>query len=80
MDYKNEKSSFKVICFNSNCKPQRNIYRAQKQKGLINLALIDLDKRDKTAHAKNYLVNTSPKCAEYLFKNDCCSSCLINCY
>lgn len=37
-------------------------------KGLIRLALIDLDKRDKTDHAKSYIVDTTPKCAEYILK------------
>ena len=40
-------------------------------KGLINLVLIDSDKWDGKAHAKSYIVDTSPKCAEYLLqKND----------
>ena len=42
------------------------------QKGLINLALNDLDTRDKTAHAKSYIVDTLPKYAEYIFKKDGC--------
>jgi len=42
--------------------------------------LIDLDKWDKTALAKSYIVDTSQKCAEYLFEKDVCSSFLIICY
>ena len=40
------------------------------KKTLFNLALIDSDKWDKTAHAKSYIVDTSPKCAEYIFEKD----------
>ena len=43
-------------------------------KGLISLALMDSDKWDKTAHAKSYTVDLSPKCAEYHFPKDGCSS------
>ena len=46
-------------------------------KGLNKLALMDLDKWDITAHVKSYIVDNSPKCAEYLFKKDGCSSFLI---
>ena len=47
--------------------------------GLIYLALRDLDKWDKTAHAKSYVTDTSPKCTEYIFEWDVCSSFLIKC-
>ena len=46
-------------------------------KGLIRLALMDSDKLDKPAHAKSYIVDTSPKCAENIFEKDGCSSFLI---
>ena len=46
---------------------------------LIRLALMDSDKLDKPAHAKSYIVDTSPKCAEYFFQKDGCSSFLIKC-
>ena len=45
----------------------------------VPLELMDLDKWDKTAHAKSFIVDTSPKCAEYLFQKDGCSSILIKC-
>jgi len=48
-------------------------------KGLINLALIDLDKWDNAAHPKSYIVDISPKYADYLFAMDGCSSFLIKC-
>ena len=48
-------------------------------KGLINLVMIDSDNWDKTAHAKSYIVDTAPKCVEYLFEKDSCSSFLIKC-
>ena len=38
---------------------------------------MDSDKLDKPAHAKSYIVDTSPKCAEYLFQKNGCSSFLI---
>ena len=46
-------------------------------KGRIRLALMDLDKLDKPANAKSYIVDTIPKCAEYLFQKKGCSSFLI---
>jgi len=46
-------------------------------KGLKNLALMDSDKEDKTAHSKSYKVDISPKCAEYIFLKDSCSSFMI---
>ena len=48
-------------------------------KGFINLALMDSDKWDKTAHATSYIVDSSPKCTEYHFPKDDCSSFLIKC-
>ena len=48
-------------------------------KGLIRLALMDLDKLDKPANAKSYIADTIPKCAEYLFQKKGCSLFLIRC-
>ena len=52
----------------------------QKWNGLINLTLMDLDKWDKTAHTKSYIVDSSPKCEEYIFQKDGCSSFLIKAF
>jgi len=52
---------------------------ASSSQGLISLALLDSDKLDKPAHAKSYLVDTSPKDAEYIFRKNGCSSFLIRC-
>ena len=41
----------KIFKFQSQFCYQKNTF----QKGLINLALMDLDKCDKTAHAKSYV-------------------------
>ena len=37
------------------------------------------DEWDKSAHAKSYKIDTSPKCAEYLLEKDGCSSFLFKC-
>ena len=39
-------------------------------KGLLRLALVDTDQRDLLAHAKSYIVDTTRKGEEYLFKKD----------
>ena len=49
-------------------------------KGLINLAMIDSDNWDKTAHAKSYIVDTAPKWLDNLFEKGGCSSFLIKCF
>ena len=36
----------------------------QDQKGLLSLALVDMDQWGSLAHAKSYIVDTVPKCAE----------------
>ena len=48
-------------------------------KGLNKLGLMELDKWDITAHVKSYIVDNSPKCAEYLLEKDGCSSFFIKC-
>ena len=48
-------------------------------KVLIRLELTDLQELQETAHAKSYIVDTSPKCAEYIFQKNGCSSFLIRC-
>ena len=40
---------------------------------------MDSDKLDKPAHAQSYIVDTSPKHAEYPFLKNGCSSFLIRC-
>ena len=44
------------------------VFGSKFSKGLIRLALMDSDKLDKPAHAQSYIVDTSPKCAEYFSK------------
>ena len=39
---------------------------------------MDSDQWELSAFGKSYIVDTSPKCAEYLFEKDGCSSFLIN--
>ena len=56
-----------------------SVFESLLGKGLIRLALMNLDKLNKPPHAKSYIVDTSPKCAEYIFQKNGCSSFLIRC-
>ena len=49
------------------------------KKGLPRLALIESDKKDNQLIAKSNIADSSPKCTEYLFPKDGCSSFIIKC-
>ena len=61
---------YKGIC----CNP-----KGTQLKGLIRLAMTESQELQETAHVKSYIVDTSPKCTEYLLPKDGCSSFFIKC-
>ena len=51
----------------------------QNNKGIINLAMRDLQELQETAHMKSYRVDTSTKCTECIFQYENNSCLLIRC-